>query len=523
MSDLAKRVLERSETGEYKFTSYGEFLSYYHAHLQIFNKFITEKPLSQKERDEIYSRIKSYMVSNVKKTDHFFEKINDFSSFLQISADDLKKYMNHNFVEVLNRVQDKLKEQELEKLSSKKDFAHITDELVFKHGEIFPIGHKFVLNDGLLVIQNLQSGEVLKPQGMLSAIKEDQIKEQEKLAARITHHKPKEVEYKEETSILVEIYDLYSDILTGEKLELKEEFIQNTEIEEKKSEPDKEPSDLDEIQDLQYETEPKQESVGLLDDIEAYDAKITSINIPALNSGHTAVNIPAFNSGTTQMNMPALAEPSILDDIEEQYKTKTNVPVYETNPHSDILDLLNTTPTIPVVQEEPDEADKFNYKQFSEITKIIQNYKLANDVAGYNNWMSKASDLEKTFISIRTNLSKEQQGQSFDWSKFYESVEARTKLKKKTVEKLKNKIKHLEITKTYLDISAKNLKNQTAEILNLVKSAWPHIILCFGDAPDYKLVEGKLNTLLAKIKNETQRQPIQKILFQAITKLKEQI
>ena len=40
MSDTSKRVLERSQTGEYEFTPYGEFLSYYHAHLQIFNKFI---------------------------------------------------------------------------------------------------------------------------------------------------------------------------------------------------------------------------------------------------------------------------------------------------------------------------------------------------------------------------------------------------------------------------------------------------------------------------------------------------
>ncbi len=523
MSDLAKRVVERSETGEYKFTSYGEFLSYYHAHLQIFNKFITEKPIPQKDRDELYTRIKNFMVTNVKKTDHFFEKITDFATFLQISPDNLKTYMNQNFVEVLNRVQDKLKEQEMEKLSSKKDFAHITDEIVFKHGDIFPVGHKFVLNDSLLVIQNLQTGEVLKPQGMLGAIKEDQIKEQEKIASRVTHHKPKEAEYHEETSILVEIFDLYADTLTGEKLELIEEFTQNSEVDEKDSEPEKEPSDLDEIQDLQYETEPKQQAVGLLDDIEAYDREITSINIPSLNSGNTQINIPAFNSGNTQINMPSISEPGLLDDIEEQYKTKTNVPVYETNPHSDILDLLNTTPTVQAIPEEPDEADKFIYKNFSEITKTIQNYKLANNVAGYNSWMATATDLEKTFISIRTNLSKEAQGQSFDWNKFYESIEARTKFKKKTVEKLKIRIKHLELTKTYLDIVAKNLKNQTVEILNLVKSAWPHIVLCFADAPDYTLVESKLISLLAKIKNESQRQPIQKILLQAISKLKEQV
>lgn len=75
MSDTSKRVLERSQTGEYEFTPYGEFLSYYHAHLQIFNKFIQEKPIPQKERDQLYQRIKGYMVANVKKSDHFLRKL----------------------------------------------------------------------------------------------------------------------------------------------------------------------------------------------------------------------------------------------------------------------------------------------------------------------------------------------------------------------------------------------------------------------------------------------------------------
>ena len=112
MSDTSKRVLERSQTGEYEFTPYGEFLSYYHAHLQIFNKFIQEKPISQKERDQIYQRVKGYMVANIKKSDHFFEKIGDFASLLQMDVEELEKHLNESFIEVLTKVQDKLREQD---------------------------------------------------------------------------------------------------------------------------------------------------------------------------------------------------------------------------------------------------------------------------------------------------------------------------------------------------------------------------------------------------------------------------
>jgi hypothetical protein len=510
MSEVAKKILERSSQGDYQFTPYGEFLSYYHAHLQIFNKFITDKQIPQKDKDDLYNRIKGFMVTNIKKSDHFFEKIQEFSTFLQIDRNTLQTYLNQHFVDILNKVQDKLKEQELEKLSSKKDFAHITDELIYKLGEIFPAGHRFVSQEGVIVLQNTATGESYKPQGLMGAIQEAQQKEQEKLAARVVS-KPKEPEFKPETSILQEILDLYGDILLGEKLELKEEIVEAPAPEpEVKPEPPKEKGLLDDVADLEFHEDTNPNQKGLLDDIDDLNTKM---NLPSY--GNTQVNIPSFNSGNTQINMPAYdSGPGLLDDIEE--------PESNTDPLADISDLLSTKPSA-VVPEEPDEADKFTYKQFAEITKTIQTYKSANDVNGYNQWMTQTGDLEKSFVSIRTNLSKEASGQPVDWNKFYETVASKTKLKVKTLEKLKNRIKHLELTKTYLDISAKELKNLSPDILNLVKSAWPHIITCFGDAPEYSQVETKLQSLLSKIKSDSQRQPIQKILNQAIQKLKQKL
>ena len=516
MSDTSKRVLERSQTGEYEFTPYGEFLSYYHAHLQIFNKFIQEKPISQKERDQIYQRVKGYMVANIKKSDHFFEKIGDFASLLQMDVEELKKHLNESFIEVLTKVQDKLREQEMEKLSSKKDFAHITEELVFKLGEIFPPNCRFVLRDGLLVIENISTGELVKPVGLLGAIKEEQQKAQEKLAARVTN-KPKEPEYVPEKSILIEIYEKHEDTLTGEKLELKEDFIPD-----QNSAPEPEP-------------EPVKEK-GLLDDVEELDFEMEES--------------PSYNPADTSPN-----EPGLLDDIEGMDFEQTKfIPTEEEPPVADIEDFLDsvgapTEPEMEVVPEleqeqevepeemepeiayepepelapEPDPADIFTFKEYSEITKKIQTYKTSNDTNAYNQWIANANDLDKCFVSIRANFAKEQSGQPVDWEKYYASVSAKTSLRRTTIEKFRARVKHLDFTKAVLDIAIKELKNQSPEVIAVLKSAWPHILTTFQDAPDYDLVESNLKTLLFRLKSDSQRLPIQNIMLKGIQKLRQKL
>ncbi len=519
MTDTSKRVLERSQTGEYEFTPYGEFLSYYHAHLQIFNKFIQEKAISQKERDQIYQRVKGYMVANVKKSDHFFEKIGDFASLLQMDMEELKKHLNETFIEVLTKVQDKLKDQEMEKLSSKKDFAHITEELVFKLGEIFPANCRFALRDGLLVIENVSTGDIVKPVGILGAIKEEQIKAQEKLASRVVS-KPKEPEFVPEKSILVEIFEKHDETLTGERLELKEEFSSeaNAEPEPVEVEPPKEKGLLDDVEELDFEME----------EAPAYNPQITSPNEPGLLD-----DIEGFEFQPPQKNQ-VVEEASPVDDLEDfldavgssepeadpepemEYEPEEE---QEPEPEMD----FEPEPEVEPEPELPDPADIFTFKEYSEITKKIQGYKTSNDTNGYNQWIAKASDLEKCFVSIRANFNKEQTSQPVDWQKYFDSVASKTQLKRNTVEKFRARVKHLDFTKAVLDIAIKELKNQSPEVISILKSAWPHILGTFSDAPDYDTVERNLKSLLSRLKSDSQKMPIQSIMLKGIQKLRQKL
>ncbi|MBK9501444.1 MAG: hypothetical protein KBF99_05660 [Leptospiraceae bacterium] len=531
MSDTSKRVLERSQTGEYEFTPYGEFLSYYHAHLQIFNKFIQEKPIPQKERDQLYQRIKGYMVANVKKSDHFFEKIGDFASFLQMDMEELKRHLNESFIEVLTKVQDKLREQEMDKLSSKKDFAHITEELVFKLGEIFPPNCRFALRDGLLVIENVNTGEIVKPVGMLGAIKEEQQKAQEKLAARVVN-RPKEPVFVPEKSILVEIFEKHEETLTGERLELKQDFLPEiSEPDPADAEPPKEKGLLDDVEELDFEMEEEERpsydsqdtssnEPGLLDDIEGFDFQETQRTQEVTEESAPTDDLMDF------LDSVGPSEPEQESEPELDYQTEPELQTYE-EPEAEAEPESYSEPEMEAEPEpepeEPDQAELFTFKEYSEITKKIQNYKTSSDTTGYNQWIAGATDLEKCFVSIRANFNKEQTGQPVDWQKYFDSVASKTQLRRETIEKFKGRVKHLDFTKAVLDIAIKELKNQSPEVISILKSAWPHILATFSDAPDYDTVESNLVSLLARLKSDSQRLPIQTILIKGIQKLRQKL
>lgn len=108
-----RKVIERNAEGEYALTAYGEFLSYFHTHIQLFGTLVSQKKISPKEQEALKNKIRSYIVNNVQKTDHFFDQLPQFAQFLEISTQDLSAYMNRNFLGALNKVKTKLIEQEI--------------------------------------------------------------------------------------------------------------------------------------------------------------------------------------------------------------------------------------------------------------------------------------------------------------------------------------------------------------------------------------------------------------------------
>ena len=163
----------------------------------------------------------------------------------------------------------------------------------------------------------------------------------------------------------------------------------------------------------------------------------------------------------------------------------------------------------------------FNYINYLQITRSID--KLKSDKNEYNDWISKASVLIKTFISIQANISKVSRGEDLDWNNYFQNVSQKSGLELHILENFKSRIEILNLTKKFLDISVSELKKQPENVQKILKTGWPHIVDTFGESPDFDKVLEKLDIVLSKIKEESIRTPIEKILKLAIKNLRQRV
>lgn len=462
MSEEKKPVIERGESGDFILAAYGEFLSYYHAHLQLFKKVLQTKGYTAGEINKTINKIKNFMVGNIKKINDFTENIEKFAAFLSLSPDEFNAFMSENFIGVLNKVQEKLIAQELETRKSMNDFSYnsITEEIVEVIGEVVPVGHRFIKQENLLVVENTLAGTIIEPAGVLSQIKKEQQEELEKKEAlKNRRSAKKEVVFEVEKSLLLELVETFPDSL-GQPVDL-DKFLPKYMQESNK-----------EVETIIKE--PKKPE-GLLSDVPELDFDDDEIDI---------------------------TEP----DIEP-----------ETPPDMDSIDLEDVLADVP---SGPDEADTFLYGQYLDIIKTVQGYRQKKDNQGYNSWLASADIVTKSIVSIKGYIARESAGQSIDWQKNIDDLAEKAGLPAEVINKLVNRSKHFDLLRLLMDKTVQQFKTFPPDTLKIAKSGWPHIQKALQQAPDYPTVEDQLQKLMAKIPSAKTRSPIENILNKCIQRLK---
>jgi hypothetical protein len=564
MTVETKKILDKTPEGDFVLTEQGEFLSYLDAHLKLFENYLTTKKLSAEEHKEILSKIQVHMQESIQGMDDFLEHMGTVAAFLHTDEKALTDYLTKHILEVLTDSQTKIKNQELDRLESSESFSSITEEILFKVGAIFPKSSHFVFKEDLLVIQNTTNGQIIKPVGLLVEVKEDQARAQkekesleqaqkEKLAQIELEKKsrpvsnPKEEpqqssqplpEVKEELSILLEILELSLNF-SGKKLELTEhrEEVEDSSIsqEELHSQSESTPTFTPEIEDedsVTQEESPIHPSEATFDT--EWEKEPTLDEVYATEDSE--ISIPEITDDLHFEESPISEEDFSLDPEEPQIE-ETIVPVIEESDSEIIPEIDIEEEVLPPSKIQPTQKPRkqshasqkfhsvnpapfssFNYLAYLQLTRSIE--KLKEDREKYQDWLSKASPLIKTFLSIQANLSKEANGTVLDWGEYYQTVSQKSGVDLKTVRDFKKTLEKLNLTKKFLEISVKELKKEPESVTKLLKTGWPHFVDAFGEAPVYDRVEEKLAVLYSKIKEESHRAPIEKILTKAIQKLR---
>ncbi|XDD47663.1 hypothetical protein AB3N60_06175 [Leptospira sp. WS39.C2] len=481
MAESSKKVLEKKGQGEYEFTAYGEFLSYFHAHIDIFKRLLKTKKMDPSQVEEVAKQIKSYMTGNIKKTDQFFEHLPQFATLLGVSKEEVSAYLNANFLEVLTKVQDKLKNQELEKMKNAPapSFASISEEIVeglhFNHPKDFVFAQKGIL----MVLENPLTGEIIEPQGLMAASAKAALSipsgaESEKEPVSLTEAlavanapptpvaKKQSLILEKEKSILQEIAETFADTLTGEKLEVKigPEVSDTPQIDTKSNGSSTKSNEEYEIEDLEFDdsSDSSSESGSSFHETQEHD--------------------------------------DFSDDLGIEYEEEQPPP-----PQLD-LNLVR--------------LGNYSITEFMDLVQTITTYQTKGDQVGYQNWLRSISEFDKAVVSLRTQVLKEQKNEPVDWNSLFQMMSSKSELKPDVLKGIVKKIKNFQIVKLTLDRMIQEFKKGSPEFMQIVKMAWPHIQKSFYEVPNYQQVQTLLRGILSRVNGDAHKKEFSRIFTMAL-------
>ncbi|TGL19193.1 hypothetical protein EHQ46_15495 [Leptospira yanagawae] len=481
MAESSKKVLEKKGQGEYEFTAYGEFLSYFHAHIDIFKRLLKAKKMDPAKVDEVAKQIKSYMTGNIKKTDQFFEHLPQFATILGVSKEEVSAYLNSNFIEVLSKVQEKLKSQELEKLENAPapTYTSISEEIVERLQVTHPKDFVFAQKGILMVLENPLTGEIIEPQGLMAASAKaalampagtDSEKEPVSLteALAVANAPPTPVAKKQslipekDKSILQEIVETFGENLTGELLEVKigPEATDTPHVESSSSASSTKSNEEYEIEDLEFDDSTESEK----------------------GSGSST-------SGTDDHD-------DFSDDLGIEYEEEV--------------------PTPPAVDLNLVRLGNYSVKEFMDLVQTITTYQTKGDQVGYQNWLRSLSEFDKAVVSLRTQVLKEQKNEMVDWNSLFQMMSSKSELKPDVLKGIVKKIKNYQIVKLTLDRMIQEFKKGSPEFMQIVKMAWPHIQKSFYEVPNYPQVQNLLRGILSRVNGEAHKKEFSKIFTMAL-------
>lgn len=479
MSDGSKKVLEKKAHGEFEFTAYGEFLSYFHAHIDIFKKLLKARKMDPGKVEEVAKQIKSYMTGNIKKTDQFFEHLPQFATMLGVPQNEVSAYLNTNFIEVLNKVQEKLKAQELDKLENAPapSFSSVAEEIVEKLQVTHPKDFVFVQKGILTVLENPLTGEIIEPKGLMAesakaALSMPASAESEKEPVSLTDAlavanappvpvaKKQSLIVEKDKSILLEIVETFAENLTGELLEVRIGP-------DPKDNPIPEPSSKNGTPTSSEEYE--------IEDLEFDDSDSSA-------SGNTGSDTNTDDDDFSQ-------------DIDVDFEEPE--PAVAIDPNMERL-------------------ESFSVKEFMDLVQTITGYQTKADQVGYQNWLRGLSEFEKAVVSLRTQVLKEQKNEPVDWNSLFQMMSSKSDLSREVLLGIVKKIKNFQVVKLTLDRMIQEFKKGSPEFMQMVKMAWPYIQKAFFEVPNYTQVQTLLKGILSRVTDENHKKDFSKIFTMAL-------
>ena len=505
-----KHELFTKQSQKWELTNYGEFISYYHAHVQILDNLLKTKEQNSNEINRKKKNLRKFMKDNIRNINHFIENADKLAQFVSMSLEDFNQYMMENFLQTLEEIQKTMKKQFVEKvyLEEQEKFfnesigAGILKNTVFSFEE-----REFKNQDKLFLIKELKTGKEIDS---LSLTKEKKA-QLENQALTSDSEKIESKEKEPEIQILDEIVNQFGNLLKGEKLVLESKIINEEHTEEQIQNNDNLIGDFDDLE-FEHSSETSSEEPENQDFIEEHENIQSQIQNVLKEEEHENV----------QSQIQNVLKEEEHENVQSQIQNVLKEEEHE-NIQSQIQNVLkeeeheNIQSQIQNVLKEEEHEDIISFFEYTRLLNLNKKNK-KTDIKNYKKWLISLDETKRGIIFIQDLLEKDSK-QPIEWNSSLKKVSQNIKVDYNQLKKIKDSISFLFAFKKELEMLWKICQKNYPSVIPTFQTIWNSLLtICSSNIKNKKIIFDTLKQEILNLLQADNQKTLRKIFQQWIEK-----
>ena len=441
-----------------------ELLLHTQAYLQLFQAVLRNNPADQNKKNAILQDLRVYINLNIQSPDEFISHIAEFAKKLGVSEAALGNYIGSNFVKALSMVkQQALQKQQTAAAATPKPAARassksIIQEILNTFGPLLPDGGRFIEMDMGVLKLVTQNGEIL-PTSVTGVVPSSPGTGGSPSTAAPTS---------------------FSSASPGQSA---------------MSSGDSAPGMPSQSQEAPFIKEILEKFGNILD---------IPGKLEVRDDSDPSLSYDDDEEGDEQEGVPSRRESSIIKEIIEKFGNVIDIPG-KLVPESDKEEGFDSGDDLPDDEEEEAEYEEtviplpFDFEQYIDTVKKIQEFQAAGNQTAYRTWLDSASQGSKAYVAIRNKEYAEKNGRDVNWEEEFYNLSHHLACTAGQLKELQGRFRKFEQLQKVLQHLTNEIRTKDPNFVNAVKKIWPQLRLMFQMEAEPSSMNSQLKIVLLQI------------------------
>ncbi|HNO26038.1 MAG TPA: hypothetical protein PKK94_23860, partial [Leptospiraceae bacterium] len=194
----------------------------------------------------------------------------------------------------------------------------------------------------------------------------------------------------------------------------------------------------------------------------------------------------------------------IIKEIIEKFGNVIDIPG-KLVPESDKEEGFDSGDDLPDDEEEEAEYEEtviplpFDFEQYIDTVKKIQEFQAAGNQTAYRTWLDSASQGSKAYVAIRNKEYAEKNGRDVNWEEEFYNLSHHLACTAGQLKELQGRFRKFEQLQKVLQHLTNEIRTKDPNFVNAVKKIWPQLRLMFQMEAEPSSMNSQLKIVLLQI------------------------